>query len=116
MFEWIAAKLGAIAVDTAVQWSIGGVITWAVLYVLKKIPNDVIKARFGLFMYGLGVLCTLGVTKWFTRWKFGKKLWDIVETWILDLVENIVVYGIAEWLRGMRSDNKMKDQTVLKTK
>lgn len=116
MFEFIAAKLGAIAVDTTIKWTIGGVIGWLVLFILKKVPNDQIKAKFGWLMYGIGVGMTLGASKWANRWKITKAVYQRVEDWFVDLVENVIAYGIAEWVRGMRSDNKLEDRTVLDTK
>lgn len=71
-------------------------------YVLKKIPNAQIKAKFGLLMYGLGVTCTLGLAKW----KFTKSVWNkVIEPWIVDAIDNIVGHGIKEFVRGLRSDN-----------
>jgi hypothetical protein len=79
----------------------GGVsiLTW----IFKKIPNEKIKEKFGKFMYGLGVACTLGLAKW----KITKNFWNaVIEPWVIDLIENIIVHGITEFIRGMRSDNQ----------
>ena len=96
--EWILAKLGIEAVQYA-MFGVGGVIiAWA----LKRIPNDVIKAKFGAFMYGAGVACTLGLTKW----KWTKKFWNkLIEPWVIDVIDNIIVTGVSKFVEGLRSDN-----------
>lgn len=115
--EWLVVKAGEIAIGQAITWSVGGIAVFIVTWLLKRIPNELIKAKWGKFMFCLGVVCTLGITKWGTsRVKWFKKVWDLVEKWILDFVENILIYGFAEWVRGMRSDNKMDDQTEFKVK
>ena len=96
--EWIAAKLGV----EAIQWTIGSVSVVAVAWILKKIPNNVIKAKMGVFMYGLGVTCTLGLAKW----KWTKGIWTkTLEPWVVDAIDNIIANGINEFVRGLRSDN-----------
>jgi len=96
--EWILAQAGA----TAVGYATGGVLTMAVAFILKKIPNNVIKAKFGAVMYGLGIACTLGLAKW----KVTKSLWNkTIEPWVIDAINNIVVHGVSEFVRGMQSDN-----------
>ena len=96
--EWILAKLSIEAVQYA-MFGVGGVIiAWA----LKRIPNDVIKAKFGAFMYGAGVACTLGLTKW----KWTKKFWNkLIEPWVIDAIDNIVLNSISRFVEGLRSDN-----------
>ena len=96
--EWIAAKLGV----EAIQWTMGSVSVVAVAWVLKKIPNNVIKAKMGVFMYGLGVTCTLGLAKW----KWTKGIWNkTLEPWVVDAIDNIIANSINEFVRGLRSDN-----------
>ena len=96
--EWIAAKLGV----EAIQWALGSVSVVAVAWVLKKIPNNVIKAKMGVFMYGLGVTCTLGLAKW----KWTKGIWTkTLEPWVVDAIDNIIANSINEFVRGLRSDN-----------
>ena len=96
--EWIAAKLGA----SAIQWSIGGIAGLGMAWALKRIPNRVLKAKFGALMYGLGVTSTLGLGKW----KITKRFWNkTIEPWIIDAIDNIVGHGIKEYIRGLRSDN-----------
>ena len=99
MLEWVTVKLGA----SAVNYAAGGAIAVVVAWVLKKIPNNVIKAKFGAFMYGLGVASTLGLA----RWKVTSKLWNAtIEPFIVDAIDNILVKGIQRFVEGMRSDNK----------
>jgi|TARA_Y100000310_G_C20656094_1_gene802036 hypothetical protein len=100
MIEWIVAKAG---VETA-QWAAGSVAAIGVAWILRKIPNNVIKAKFGRFMYGLGVTATLGLSKW----KLTKSLWNkTLEPYIIDAIDNIIVTGVARFIEGMRSDNKV---------
>ena len=54
-------------------------------------------------MYGLGVVCTLGLTKW----KITKNFWNkVVEPWVIDFIDNVFVTGIQRFIDGLRSDNK----------
>jgi len=78
---------------------IAGVVT---AFVLKKIPNKTIKAKFGSWMYSLGVVCTLGMGKW----KWTKKVWNkTIEPYFVDAIDNILVTGISKFVDGLRSDN-----------
>ena len=96
--EWIVGKLGG----AAVGYAAGGVGAVAVAWMLKRIPNRVLKAKFGALMYGLGVTSTLGLGKW----KITKRFWNkTIEPWIIDAIDNIVGHGIKEYIRGLRSDN-----------
>ena len=96
--EWIVAKLGG----SAVGYAAGGVGAVAIAWILKKIPNATLKAKFGKFMYGLGVTCTLGMSKF----KWTKKFWNkTIEPWVIDAIDNIVANGIKSFCDGMRSDN-----------
>ena len=96
--EWILAKIG---VET-VQYATGGIVAVGIAWVLKKIPNAVLKAKFGLLMYKFGVVCTLGLGKF----RLTKRFWNkTIEPWFVDAVDNIVGHGIAEFIRGLRSDN-----------
>ena len=98
MLELIAAKLTGKALAVAG----GGVAVVASTWVLKKIPNATIKAKIGLWMYGLGVTVTLGLSKW----KYTKSIWNkVVEPYFIDLVDNVLVTGLAKFVEGMRSDN-----------
>ena len=98
MIEFITAKLGAKAVAYAGAGIAGVVAAWA----LKKIPNNVLKAKFGAFMYGAGVACTLGLAKF----KWTKSIWNkYIEPWCVDAIDNIIVTGISKFVEGLRSDN-----------
>jgi len=95
--EWILAKLGIEAVQYTL-FGIGGII---IAWILKKIPNNIIKAKFGAFMYGAGVAFTLG----FSKWKWTKKFWNkLIEPWFIDAIDNIIVTGFSKFIEGMRSD------------
>ena len=96
--EWILAKLGIEAVQYA-MFGVGGVI---IAWLLKKIPNNVFKAKLGAFMYGAGVACTLGLTKL----KWTKKFWNkLIEPWVIDVIDNVIVTSVSRFVEGLRSDN-----------
>ena len=96
--EWIVAKLGG----AAVGYAAGGIGAVVIAWVLKKIPNATLKAKFGLMMYGFGVASTLGLCKF----KWTKKWWNgTIEPWLIDAIDNIVGHGIKEYIRGLRSAN-----------
>ena len=96
--EWLVAKLGM----STLQYAAGGIGAVVIAWVLKRIPNKTIKAKFGMMMYGIGVTCTLGMGKW----KYTKRFWNkTVEPYFVDLLDNIVGHGLAEFIRGLRSDN-----------
>ena len=91
------------AISTALSYAGGFVATWVIGWILKSIPNDTIRKKFGGLMYGLGVLVTAGLSKW----KLTKGFWNkIIEPWLIDFIDNIVGHGINEFIRGMRSDDK----------
>ena len=98
MLEWI----GTYVTGEALGY-VGGITATAVVaWVLKKIPNATLKAKFGAFMYGAGVACTLGLAKW----KWTKKIWNkTLEPWVIDAIDNIIVTGVAKFVDGLRSDN-----------
>ena len=96
--EWIVAKLGV----SAVQYTVGGLGAVAIAWVLKKIPNKTLKAKFGSLMYGLGVASTLGLGKWTVT----KKFWNsTVEPWFIDLIDNVFGSMVRGFIKGLRSDN-----------
>jgi len=98
MLEWITAKLGV----SAVTYAAGGIGAVGLAWMLKKIPNNKIKAKFGAFMYGLGVTCTLGMSKW----KWTKSFWQkTIEPYVVDAIDNIIVTGVKKFCDGLRSDN-----------
>ena len=96
--EWLVAKLGV----STLQYAAGGIGAVVVAWVLKKVPNKRIKAQVGMIMYGMGVTCTLGMGKW----KYTKRFWNkTVEPYFVDLLDNVIAQGLAEFIRGLRSDN-----------
>ena len=98
MFELLVAKLGS---EIAAYASVGIARTIAA-WVLKKIPNNVLKAKFGALMYGAGVACSLGLAKF----KWTKGIWNkVIEPWVIDAIDNIVVSGVSKFVEGLRSDN-----------
>ena len=98
MLELITAKL----TGKAVAYAGGGIAVVVAGWVLKRIPNNTIKAKVGRAMYGLGVTVTLGLAKW----KWTKSIWNkVVEPYCIDLVDNVLVTGLGKFVEGMRSDN-----------
>ena len=96
------ASLTALATKQVAVYAGMGVAGAVVAFALKKIPNKTIKAKFGSWMYSLGVLCTLGLGKW----KWTKKVWNkTIEPYFIDAIDNIVVTGISKFVDGLRSDN-----------
>ena len=96
--DFIISKLGG----AAVGYAAGGIGAVAIAWILKKIPNATLKAKFGLVMYRLGIFCTLGMG----RWKVTKRFWQkTIEPWVVDAISNIIGHGISEFIRGLRSDN-----------
>ena len=96
------ASLTAFATSKAAAYAGMGVAGCATAWVLKKIPNSTIKAKFGSWMYNLGVVCTLGMGKW----KWTKKVWNkTIEPYFIDAIDNIFVTGISKFVDGLRSDN-----------
>ena len=88
--DWITRSLG-----------LGG--GSAVLWVLKKIPNDKICAVVEGTFEKLGVLMTAGLTKW----KFTSKIWNkTIEPYFIDLVDNLVGGALRGLIKGLKSDNK----------
>lgn len=120
MIDWLINLLGGTIVAQVVSYGVGSLVLMVLLWFLKKTPNHKIRAVFGRFMYGLGVALTLGASVWLRKLspEVGGKIWQAVEDWILDLVENVGAFGLAEFVRGARSDNlkSIKDQTSLNTK
>ena len=95
--DFIISKLGG----AAVGYAAGGLGAVAIAWILKKIPNATLKAKFGLVMYRLGIASTLGMS----RIKIIRPFWNHIEKWIIDAIDNIIAHGIKEYIRGLRSDN-----------
>ena len=82
----------------------GGGTAAIVLWVLKKVPNDQIKNMVSTFAEGLGTTITLGVSKY----SWSKGVWNHVELWLIDLIDNVVNGFTEGFVKGLRSDNKDK--------
>ena len=99
MIEFITAKM----TGEVVAYAGGGIAVMVSTWLLKRIPNDVIKAKVGLAMYGMGVGLTLGMSKW----RYTKRIWNkTIEPYIIDAIDNILVSGLYKFVEGMRSDNE----------
>ena len=94
--------IGSLLVSKATAYAGVGLAGVSAAWVLKKIPNSTLKAKFGSFMYGAGVACTLGLAKF----KWTKSIWNkYIEPWCVDAIDNIVVTGVSKFVEGLRSDN-----------
>lgn len=72
------------------------------VYVFKAIPNQKIYDFVFAFFNRLGVVMTLGLTKW----KWSAPLWQsTVEVWFIDLVDNTVGAAVNGFIMGLKSDN-----------
>ena len=115
MFEWMIVKLGGGLIAETISYGTGGILLIVVGWILKKIPKGAIKAKFGMFMYSIGVACTLGGSQWFKKFgKIGGKIYQAIEDYIIDFVEDVFVFGVGEWVRGTRSDNLTLKNSIKK--
>ena len=75
----------------------------AVMFILKKIPNDKICSVIETFFFGLGRTCTLGLAKW----NFSKSDWNkTIEPYLIDLIDNVFGSMVRGLIKGLKSDNK----------
>ena len=94
-------SLTALMTNQVAVYSGAGAVGVGLAWVLKKIPNDTIKDKVGKVMYGVGVTCTLGMSKW----KMTRNVWNkVVEPWFIDLLDNVIVTGLKKFISGVRSD------------
>ena len=79
----------------------GGGVAGVVLWVLKKVPNDMIASKVESFFRLMGRTMTLGLAKW----SLTKKGWNsTIEPWLVDLIDNIVGSAVRGFISGLRSD------------
>ena len=80
---------------------IGGGAAGAILFVLRKIPNDDICHFVENLFYGIGKTLTLGLSKW----SITRKFWNnTIEPWFIDLVDNLAGGAIRGFIKGLRVD------------
>ena len=97
MFDSI---LGAVTNNSSLI--VGGGASAAVLWVLKKVPNESICSVVETTFESLGKIMTLGLGKWSAT----KKVWNnTIEPWFIDLVDNIFGSMVRGFIRGLRSDD-----------
>ena len=74
----------------------------AVMFVLRKIPNEKICSVIEGLFEKMGTAMTAGLTKW----KPTRKIWNkTVEPYFVDLVDNIFGSAVRGLIKGLRSDN-----------
>lgn len=97
-------------IETIVAWgttkvaayAVGSIGSFVLLWLLKKVDNDKIAKKVESFFFGIGVLVTVGLSKW----KYTAKFWNkVIEPWFIDLIDNVVGSAILGFIRGLRSDN-----------
>ena len=71
------------------------------LTILKMIPNDKICSVVEKTFESLGRVCTLNLS----RWSWSKKHRGVVETWLIDMIDNIFGSVVRGLIKGLRSDN-----------
>ena len=72
------------------------------LFLLKRIPNEKIKSIVFNIFYRLGVIVTLGLSKW----KFTRQIWNLtIEPYFIDLVDNTINSALNGFIKGLRSDD-----------
>ena len=92
--------LGAVAGNSALI--VGGGASAAVLWVLKKVPNEHICGVIETTFESMGKIMTLGLGKWSVT----KKVWNsTIEPWFVDLVDNVFGSMVRGFIKGLRSDN-----------
>jgi len=104
--EWLTGILAVVSGKMALSALIGIGVAW----VFKKIPNaklrEAMQASFGKAGYALGVMITLGLSKW----EYTKDFWNkTIEPWLIDFIEHVLAHSILVFLdgivKGMRSDD-----------
>jgi len=74
----------------------------AVMFVLKKIPNEKICSVVEGLFCKMGTVMTAGLTKW----KPTRKIWNkTIEPYFVDLIDNIFGSAVKGLIKGLRSDN-----------
>ena len=74
----------------------------AVMFVLKKIPNEKICSVVEGLFCKMGTVMTAGLTKW----KPTRKIWNkTVEPYFVDLIDNVFGSAVRGLIKGLRSDN-----------
>ena len=71
------------------------------LTILKMIPNDKICSVVEKTFESLGRVCTQNLS----RWSWSKKHWGVVETWLIDMIDNLFGSIVRGLIKGLRSDN-----------
>ena len=80
----------------------GGGATAVILFVLKKIPNEKIYDNVFKVIRSAGVVVTLGLGKW----NVTKKYWKVVEEWLIDALNNVILSALNGFVEGLRSDDQ----------
>jgi hypothetical protein len=79
-----------------------GVTTVALLWLFRAIPNDKIYGAVEALFNRIGIVVTLGLSKW----KWTAPLWaKTIEPWLVDMLDNTVHAAITGLIAGLRSDD-----------
>ncbi len=115
MFEFLIAKLGGGLIAQSITYGTSGIALIILLWIIKKIPKGKIKTKWGVVCYTFGVAITLGGSQWFKKFgKNGVKFYQAIEDYLLDFIEDVFFFGLAEILRGARSDNLTLKESIKK--
>lgn len=73
-----------------------------VMFILKKIPNEKICAVVEGVFQKLGVVMTLGLSKF----SLTAGIWNkTIEPWFIDLIDNLFGSMVRGLIKGLKSDN-----------
>jgi len=76
-------------------------VTLVLVFLLKKIPNDLIQKWWGGLCEKIGIVMTLGLS----RFKFTAPFWNkVVEPYFIDLLKNFVETGVLRFVKGLTHD------------
>jgi hypothetical protein len=94
--------LTAWAASSVFGYVLGGAAAVALAWILRRIPNEKIKASVGKVAYATGVAMTLGMSKW----KYTAPVWNkTIEPWFVDLIDNVIGEAVKKFIEGLHSDN-----------
>ena len=101
-----------VMVANPIQSAAVAAITAVVGIVAKKADNDVIEkliqSVIGMPCYAAGLAVTFGLSKW----PYTARWWNrYIEAYVIDLINhlvNIPIVAADNFVRGMKSDNKLK--------
>jgi len=99
ILEVIGTTVKTVASSGSLWVGLGALV---LVYILKAVPNQKIYGLVNAFFKRLGIVMTLGLTKW----KWSAPFWqNTVEVWFIDILQNTVKAAIDGFIAGLRTDN-----------